>query len=349
MSRISRKDDHLYFSLEFSIHSADFKDCALIHQSIPDVDFDSIDIKTSVAGLSLGLPVFINAITGGSLQSKEINSKLASAARKAGMAMALGSQMAAIENKDMEDTFKVVREIYPEGIFFANIGAYAKPEDAEEAVEMLGANALQLHLNAPQELIMPEGDRNFKGHLDNIKKIWDRVKVPVIVKEVGFGMSRETALKLSGMGIKILDVGGRGGTNFMQIEARRRELQLDYELLNWGIPTLTSLLEVLDVVKNKGEVIASGGINDAMTLAKSLCLGAKAVGIAGLPVKIIVQQGEKEFLKWLENLMENLKIIMAMVGASNLEQLREKPVVIKGETAAWMDRRGIDIKWLARR
>ncbi len=349
MSRISRKDDHIYYSLEYPIRSADFKDCVLVHQSLSQVDFNHIDLKTSVAGLPLSLPVFINAITGGSHLSREINGKLASAAQKAGIPMALGSQMAAIENKELEDTFKVVREVYPEGKFFANIGAYAEPKAAVEAVEMLEASALQLHVNVPQELIMPEGDRNFQGYLENIQRIKESVSVPVIVKEVGFGMSRETALKLSGLGIKVLDVGGWGGTNFMQIEARRREIQLDHELLQWGIPTLTSLLEVLDVVKNRREVIASGGVNNAMTMTKSLCLGAKAVGIAGLPVKIIIQQGEDEFLKWLENLMENVKVIMAMVGASNLKELREKPVVIKGETAAWMDRRGVDIKWLARR
>ncbi|MDO9574827.1 MAG: type 2 isopentenyl-diphosphate Delta-isomerase, partial [Candidatus Contubernalis sp.] len=339
----------IYFSLEFPTHSADFKDCVLVHMSIPDVDFYNIDLKTTIAGLSLSLPIFINAITGGTLLSKEINGKLASAARKAGIAMAVGSQMAAIENKEMEETFKIVREIYPEGIVFANIGAYAEPEAAVKAVEMLGASALQLHLNVPQELLMPEGDRNFKGYLDNIKRITDNVSVPVIVKEVGFGMSRETALKLTGLGVKVLDIGGRGGTNFMQIEARRRGVELDNQLLNWGIPTLTSLLEVMDVVKYKGEVIASGGINDAMTLAKYLCLGAKAVGIAGLPIKIIVQQGEEVFLKWLENLMNNLKIIMAMVGAANLEELRNKPLVITGETASWMDKRGVDLSWLADR
>ncbi len=349
MSRFSRKDDHIYFSLEFPTHSADFKDCVLVHMSIPDVDFDNIDLKTTIAGLSLSLPIFINAITGGTLLSKEINGKLASAARKAGIAMAVGSQMAAIENKEMEETFKIVRDIFPEGIVFANIGAYAEPEAAVKAVEMLGASALQLHLNVPQELLMPEGDRNFKGYLDNIKRITDNVSVPVIVKEVGFGMSRETALILTGLGVKVLDIGGRGGTNFMQIEAGRRGVELDNQLLNWGIPTLTSLLEVMDVVKDKGEVIASGGINDAMTLAKSLCLGAKAVGIAGLPIKIIVQQGEEVFLKWLENLMNNLKIIMAMVGANNLEELRNKPLVITGETASWMDKRGVDLSWLADR
>ncbi|UNC92480.1 type 2 isopentenyl-diphosphate Delta-isomerase [Candidatus Contubernalis alkaliaceticus] len=349
MTRISRKDDHINFSMELPTHSADFKDCAFVHMSLPGVDFDNIDLKTTIAGLSLSLPIFINAITGGTLLSKEINSKLASAARKAGIAMAVGSQMAAIENKEMERTFKVVREIYPEGIVFANIGAYAKPKDAEKAVKMLEASALQLHLNVPQELLMSEGDRHFKGYLDNIKRIKENISVPLIVKEVGFGMSRETALKLTGIGVKILDIGGRGGTNFMQIEASRRGIQPDKELLNWGIPTLTSLLEVMDVVKNNGDVIASGGINNAMTAAKSLCLGAKAVGIAGLPIKIILEQGEDFFLKWLENLMYNLKIIMAMVGAANIEDFRNKPLVITGETACWMDKRGVDLSWLARR
>ncbi|PKM82284.1 MAG: type 2 isopentenyl-diphosphate Delta-isomerase [Firmicutes bacterium HGW-Firmicutes-13] len=349
MPRTYRKYDHLHYALKQGINSADFDDCELVHQSIPDVDYNNIDLVTSMAGIKLNLPFFINAITGGAPDTKKINHALAAAAKEAGIAMAVGSQTAALENNELKETFKVVRDVYPDGVIFANIGAYADTDMAKRAVDMIKADALQVHLNVPQELIMTEGDRNFKGHYKNIRNMVKELGIPVIVKEVGFGMSRETARILLDNGVQVLDVGGYGGTNFVKIEAARRGLELDEELLNWGIPTLISLVEVLETAGEKAQVISSGGVNNSFNIIKSLSLGAAACSAAGLPVKIIVEQGEEAFVEWIKNLKVSLKQIMTMVGASNLEQLREKPLVIRGKTAEWLEKRGIDIKKFCQR
>ncbi|RQD73219.1 MAG: type 2 isopentenyl-diphosphate Delta-isomerase [Candidatus Syntrophonatronum acetioxidans] len=347
MPRKTRKYDHLHFSLSSNLRTSDFRDCLLVHQSISGVNFEDIHIATSIAGIPLDIPIFINAMTGGSPETREINKSLASAAGKAGLAMAVGSQMSALLNEDMEESFKVIREENPDGILFANIGAYADLEMAERAVEMIQADALQVHLNIPQELVMKEGDRDFSGYLGNITSLARGLKVPLLVKEVGFGISMETARTLLEAGVRILDVGGRGGTNFLDIEAQRRGIQLEREWVNWGIPTLTSLIEVLHVFKGKGEVIASGGINNSFNLAKSLALGSKAAGVAGMPLKIILEEGEESFLGWTRELLHSLKVIMVMVGASNLEELKKAPLVIRGKTGEWLEARGIDIAYLA--
>ncbi len=349
MSRSSRKGEHVHHALSSGNSSADFNDCSLVHQSISHTDYEDINLATSLAGIPLNLPVFINAMTGGTADTKIINKNLASAARDAGMALAVGSQMSALEDKHMRETFQVVREEYPEGIIFANIGAYASPEMAMEAVDMLKAAALQVHLNIPQELIMAEGDRNYKGYLNNIRSMVKSLDVPVIVKEVGFGMSRETAEKILNCGVKVLDIGGYGGSNFIRIEAQRRNIILEEEMMNWGIPTLISLLEALEAARGKGEVVASGGINSAFKMAKSLALGASAVGMAGLPLSIIQEKGKVEFLRWARDLTSSLKQIMVMVGASSINELRTVPLVIRGKTAEWLDKRGIDTCYLAQR
>lgn len=347
MSRKSRKFDHLHFSLSSNLRTSDFSDCLLVHQSISGVSFEDTDITTSLAGIPLDIPVFINAITGGAPETREINKSLASAARRAGLAMAVGSQMSALLNEDMEESFKVIREENPGGVIFANLGAYADLEMAERAVEMIQADALQVHLNIPQELVMKEGDRDFRGYLDNITALAKGLKIPLMVKEVGFGVSMETAQTLLEAGVRLLDVGGRGGTNFLDIEAQRRGIQLEKEWLNWGIPTLISLVEALHVFKGKGEVIASGGISNSFNLAKSLALGSKAAGIAGIPLKIIMEEGEDSFLDWMGELIHSLKVLMVMVGVTNLEELKKVPLVIRGKTGEWLSTRGIDITHLA--
>lgn len=349
MSRGSRKDEHLHYVMQYQVKDADFSDCRLVYQGLPEIDYNQVDISTSLGGIRLEVPFFINAITGGTDKTGKVNRALAEAARLSGLAMAVGSQMAALEDREMERTFQVVREVNPGGVIFANIGAYATPDMARRAVEMVQAQALQVHLNIPQELMMPEGDRDFRGYLDNLTGIARELQVPVIVKEVGFGLSRETALQLISRGIKIMDVGGRGGTNFIQVEADRKGIYLEEEMQSWGIPTLTSLLETLDAAGEGCQVIASGGINNAFSLAKALSLGARAVGMAGLPVKIILERGKEAFQDWVAGLSHSLKQLMTMVGAPGLEELRKKPVVITGNTSQWMERRGIGVNHLARR
>jgi isopentenyl-diphosphate delta-isomerase len=243
----------------------------------------------------------------------------------------------------------------PHGIVFGNLGSEATLEQAERAVEMLQADALQIHLNVMQELIMPEGDRNFTGMLERISLITERIGINVIVKEVGFGIAQESATALFQAGIKILDVGGAGGTNFAAIENARRSLPMDW-LNDWGCKTAVSLLEVLNAVKgmevptrNHISVIGTGGIRSSLEICKALALGASAVGIAGTFLKTLRSEGTSALINQIAAFHQELKLIMTALGAPTIQDLWNVPVIITGETAQWCDLRGVDLRQYAGR
>ncbi|MGE5704391.1 MAG: type 2 isopentenyl-diphosphate Delta-isomerase, partial [Clostridia bacterium] len=281
MSRSSRKWEHIKHALATGQSGKQgFDDIMFIPNSLPNICYVNIDLQTNLAGFALSSPILINAMTGGSEQTAEINRKLAVIAREKGLAMAVGSQMAALREPRHAYSYQVVRETNPDGIIFANLGAECTLEQARQAVAMIDANALQIHLNVMQELLMPEGDRDFCGYLDNIERIASKLDVPVIVKEVGFGMSRTTIGELVGAGADAIDVGGAGGTNFAKIENRRSPHPL-HMFDEWGLSTAQSLLEASEIERGAAEVIASGGIRNGLDVVKSLALGATAVGMAG--------------------------------------------------------------------
>lgn len=344
MPGLNRKDEHIILSLKQQPGLADFRDIHLVHNCLPERDLDEVTLKTSLLGMELGSPLFINALTGGTPLSRRVNAALAGAARECGLPMALGSQMAALENPLVEGTFRVVRRIYPEGLLWANLGAYATPDLARRAVEMIGAAALQIHLNAPQELAMKEGDCFFRGALRRIEAIAAAVDCPVIVKEVGFGIAREQARLLIAAGAAAIDVGGRGGTNFLAIENRRARRRLTPGLLGWGLPTAVSLLEVLHAAAGcRAAVIASGGMFSSVNAAKALALGAQAVGLAGYPLYLLLKRGRRALVRAIKGLERELRLIMLMTGSATLEELRRAPLVITGPTRAWMQQRRIPL------
>ncbi|HHX76722.1 MAG TPA: type 2 isopentenyl-diphosphate Delta-isomerase, partial [Firmicutes bacterium] len=192
VTRSKRKLDHLEEVLKRPLNNADFSGVRYVHNSLPEVDLKLVDLKTNLAGINLATPFFINAITGGAAETLDVNKKLALLCKELNMPLAVGSQAAALENPRLRRTYTIVREIYPEGIIFANISPAAGLEGAKAAVQMLAADALQIHLNAPQEIVMEEGERDFRGWRRNIREICSGLEVPVIVKETGFGMSFET-------------------------------------------------------------------------------------------------------------------------------------------------------------
>lgn len=344
----NRKDEHIVLGLRQKPGPADFSDIHFINNCLPEIDLDEVTLETRLLGAPLGSPFFINALTGGTPLAKRINAALAGAAAECGLPMALGSQRAALADPSAEDSFTVVRRIYPGGLIWANLGAYATPGQARRAVEMVGAAALQIHLNVPQELAMGEGDRRFRGALERIERIAAAVDCPVIVKEVGFGMAREQARRLIDAGAAALDVGGRGGTNFMAIENRRSRRRLSPELLTWGLPTAVSLLEVLDASAGRAGVIASGGMFSSLNAAKALALGAQAVGIAGYPLYILLRRGRRALVRAIKKLEWELRLIMLMTGSASLGELRRAPLVITGFTSAWMHRRNLSLKHRSR-
>ncbi|OAT74768.1 type 2 isopentenyl-diphosphate Delta-isomerase [Parageobacillus thermoglucosidasius] len=344
MSRAKRKTEHIQHALSTADQgTSGFDDIAFVHQSLPDIRISDIHLHTTLGELSLSSPFFINAMTGGGGQKTlEINKGLAEAAKHCQIAMAVGSQMAALKDDKQRETFEIVRKVNENGIIFANIGSEATVDDAKRAVDMIEADGLQIHLNAVQELVMPEGDRDFTGALLRIEQIVQTVQVPVIVKEVGFGMSRETALRLKEIGVKIVDVGGFGGTNFARIENKRRSNIIAY-FNDWGIPTAASIVEVVQTSPSL-VVVGSGGVRTALDAVKAIALGASAVGMAGPFLRTLVEQGVEALVAYIEELHRDLTLIMGALGARTIDKLQRVPLVIRGDTHHWLTERGFDTK-----
>ncbi|MFX3624758.1 MAG: type 2 isopentenyl-diphosphate Delta-isomerase [Ectobacillus sp.] len=349
MTRAKRKIDHIQYALSTGQSRAHgFDDITFVHQSLPNMACADVSLHTKIGELSLSSPIFINAMTGGGGEATEkINGVLAQAAGHYNLAMAVGSQMAALKDETEERSYKVVRKYNPTGMVFANLGSEATVEQAKKAVAMLEANAIQIHLNVIQELTMPEGDRDFANALIRIEQIVKECGVPVIVKEVGFGMSKETVRALRSVGVRIIDIGGFGGTNFADIENERRKRMLAY-FNNWGIPTAASLVE--GVSEGKGvSFIASGGLQTALEAAKAIALGASAAAYAGYFLKIFMKQGMDELLLEIERLHEDLVFIMTALGVKTIAELQQAPLVISGGTHHWLTERGIDTTRYSRR
>ncbi len=343
--RKARKKEHIKYSmlLRKKLKRNLFDDITILHNCLSEVNLNDIDLSTNLQSIKLTSPIIINAMTGGMKEGENINRELAKIAKQLGLAMAVGSQTIALENPNSIRSFKIAREINPDGIIFANLGADATVEEAVKAVDMIDADALQIHLNTPQELMMKEGRRNFAGILNNIIEIIRNIDVPIIVKEVGFGIAREEALTLAKNGVKIIDVGGTGGTNFIAIEnLRRRSHGFDY-FGNWGIPTPISLIEVVNNVGNGIDVISSGGLNNGLDAAKSLALGAKATAFAGCFLYVLLKEGPLFLEKYILQIEKEIKYVMAMAGATNFQELKQRPVIIQGKTYHWLKYRGISI------
>jgi isopentenyl-diphosphate Delta-isomerase len=344
MTRAKRKWEHIkYALLETEKNSHGFSDVSFIHQSLPEIALKDVSLNHRVGELSLGSPIFINAMTGGGgNRTTEINGHLAIIARELGLAMAVGSQMSALKDSTERISYQIVRKENPSGIIFANIGSEATVDQASMAVEMIEANALQIHLNVVQEITMPEGDRNFSGALLRIEEIVNRLNIPVIVKEVGFGMSMEAVTKLQSIGVSVIDIGGFGGTNFASIENARRDETLSF-FNEWGIPTAISIVEAKSISPSL-PVFASGGINNSLDVVKSIALGADSVGMAGFFLKQLLESGVDETIVKTRKIHDEIKFMMLALGSQNIKTLQKVPLIISGYTHHWLNERGIDTK-----
>ena len=275
-------------------------------------------------------PLYINAMTGGSSNAQKINAQLARVAAKTGVAIASGSLSAALQNNALSATFSVIRSENPRGFVMANVSAGTSASDAMRAVEMLQANALQVHLNAAQELVMTEGDRDFRNWLKNIEQIvrsCEAQHVPVVVKETGCGMTARDVLRLRDVGVRAVDVSGRGGTNFVTIEnARRLHSGYDY-LADWGLTTVESLIDIrkCEALKaNPVEIFASGGVRTPLDVVRALALGASAVGVAGEFLHTLMHEGEDALTQQISDWQEQIRVIMALLGCKSVADLRDK-------------------------
>ncbi|MEM2896736.1 MAG: type 2 isopentenyl-diphosphate Delta-isomerase [Candidatus Bathyarchaeia archaeon] len=356
-----RKLDHIAIcSKEFveSKVSPGFEDVSFIHKALPEVNMQEIDFKTKFFSHELKAPIIIESMTGGTRKALKINSLLANLTERFGLAMGVGSQRAAIENPKLVHTYRIVREVAPESFIIANIGCSQilnknGVELAKAACEMIDANALMIHLNPLQESIQKEGETDFEGVLGRISDVTHSIDLPIIVKETGAGISCEVAKVLESSGVSGIDVAGLGGTSWAAVEYYRAKKVRDRvrECLgktfwDWGIPTVISLIEVANSVKIP--VIASGGIRNGVHVAKSIALGAEVAGIA-LPLLKLVDLGKEELENKILTIIEELRLSMFLVGASDLDELKEAPLILTGKVREWILQRGFDLEAFAKK
>lgn len=322
-----------------------FEHISLIPNCAPELDWDDVSLETTLCGIHLASPIVINAMTGGADEAYEVNRQLATVAKQFGLAMAVGSETAAIKNPDLAYTYEVVREVNPDGVVIANIGMGTPLDVAHAAVDLVGAQLLQVHWNVAQELFMVEGDRQFRGALSKFEDIARNVGVPVIAKEVGQGIAAEQARRFISAGANGIDVGGRGGTNFIAVETWRRQMDLMEETMcwgnGWGIATAAALCEVVDEAQSRVDVVASGGMRTPDDVVKAMSVGASAVGIAGPLLRLIQKQPDTSRIEhYLSELHVAMRSMLLMTGSRTWSELRTTPLVVMADLRDWLLARG---------
>ncbi|NJQ01134.1 type 2 isopentenyl-diphosphate Delta-isomerase [Streptomyces zingiberis] len=345
-----RKDDHV--RLAHSQHTAagegrdagpprrpsQFDEVRFVHHALAGTDREKVSLETGFAGMRWRRPLYINAMTGGSPRTGEINRDLAIAAHETGLPIATGSMSPYLKDPSTAPTFTPVRRENPGGFVLANINTDATPDQACRAVELLEADALQIHLNTVQETVMPEGDRSFGHWAGAIEKIVAAVGVPVIVKEVGFGLSGRTVRELASLGVHAADVAGSGGTDFARIENGRRD-RPDYAYLEgWGLSTPAALLDARDAGL---PLLASGGIRDPLDVARSLALGARAAGASGPFLTTLLDGGVEALVEQITTWLDHLAALMTLLGAHSPGELADCDVQLTGELRAFCLDRGL--------
>lgn len=346
--RSSRKAEHIDWAVRLHQPTPSvFSDVHLVHDSLAEFDLAAIDTTTTVGRLTCAWPIVIGAMTGGHSDAERVNAALARIAARCELAMAVGSQRAALDPCGERRSFEVVREENPNGVVLANLSASCTPREASEAVRMIGADGIQLHLNGLQELLMPEGNHAVGSLVEDIAAIADALEIPVFVKEVGFGMTGRTARRLEDAGIAAVDIAGRGGTSFASIEASRAATTGARDAFgDWGTPTAVSLVEVVRAVDSI-DVIAGGGLRDGHDVLKALVVGARAASLAGGFLVTLVRDGEEALAAQVEAVQRELRVGMAALGVHTIAGLRDREYVVTGDTAAWLTQRGVPLGGLS--
>ena len=335
----TRKADHLRICLEDDVQfrqlSNGLDSYRFNHSCLPELDFKDVDISTKFLGKALRTPLLISSMTGGTEQAKIINSRLAAAAQRHGLAMGVGSQRIAVENPDVAHTF-AVRNIAPDAMLFANLGAVQLNytyglEHCLRVVDILTADALILHLNPLQECIQPHGDTNFKGLLHKIEQLCLRIDVPVIAKEVGNGISALMANRLIAAGVDAIDVAGAGGTSWAKVESERAENSLQRQLgrtfADWGMSTADCVVQIRDRHENI-PLIASGGLRNGLEVGKAIALGADLAGLA-FPFLQAASKSESAVDESIELLIAELKTVLFCTGNRDLAELKRSQSLVE--------------------
>ncbi len=330
--RKNRKKEHVENYLRTSFKGDNlFDDVYLEHNALPGLNLSDIDTKVDLLGKTANYPIIINAMTGGTEFAREINKELSLLAKAFNIPMAVGSETILMcEDDACKESFRIVREnIGDEGIVMANLNGHASVDDVKAALDIINADAIQIHLNVAQELAMDEGDRDFRGIINNIQAIVNNIDKPVIVKEVGFGISKDVAQRLYDIGVRYIDISGYGGTNFMEIEnLRNRNIDLT-EVYSWGIPTALSLIKCRELPEDL-KLVSSGGIKTASDIVKSIILGAELAGISGEILAYLVHGGYDNAKEYLDGITYKIKMIMLLLGKENISELHKTDYKIIG-------------------
>lgn len=337
LSTSTRKQDHIDIVLHQNVDAkgvtTGFERFFFDHCALPELDLNEVDLGSELWGKPLQAPLLISSMTGGTESAHRINLHLAEAAQALGIAMGLGSQRAALEDPDLGWTYQV-RKVAPDCLLFANWGAVQLNDgygvdQARRAVEMIEADALFLHLNPLQEAVQPHGDRNWRDLYRQIESLVRQVGIPVVIKEVGNGISARVARRLVDCGIAALDVAGAGGTSWSEVEAYRQpdpvRQQIAHHFAGWGIPTALSLIEVRRAVPDL-PLFASGGIRTGVDVAKALRLGADLVGMAAPGLDAAAHQGGQSVIDRFAAVIEELKIAAFCTGSGHLQDLKTAPL-----------------------
>lgn len=318
----------------------------LVHQALPELAVDDIDLSTPLCGTTLRAPLVISGMTGGTEQAGQINRDLARVAQRLGVAFGVGSQRAMAQHPELLPTFQV-RDVAPDVFLIGNLGAVQARRfgatRVAELVEAIGADAMAIHLNPAMELIQDDGDRDFRGALDAIAELATTLPVPVIAKETGCGLSAQAATALARAGVKTVDVSGAGGTSWVAVEARRATdgsaaRELGEELWDWGIPTAVS---VAVCAAHDLNVIATGGLRSGLDVAAAIALGATCGGLAAPVLRAQRHGGEAGAMQYLERVIQSIRAVTLLCGCRRSADLADAPRHVGAPLRAWLDDLGV--------
>lgn len=339
-----RKVDHIDLcadeDVEYRRKTTLLEDVELLHDSLPELSLVEVDPSLELFGRKLHAPLLISGMTGGAERARDINRTLAATAQELGLAFGVGSQRAILRDPTLAHTYQV-RDVAPDILLLGNIGAVQaaamSTSEVEELVTVIGADALCIHLNPAQELIQPEGDRDFRGCLDAFARLTRELSVPVIAKETGCGLSPRALAKLSKAGVSSVDVSGAGGTTWVGVETLRKppeQRTIGETYWEWGVPTAAAI----GYARRAGmTVIGSGGLRDGLDAAKVIALGASLAGMALPWLRAARDGGEEATLQFGRTTVDSLKTAMLLTGSRDLDKLRDAPRVIGGRLRAWFD------------
>jgi len=342
-----RKSEHLQIVAHGDVvhrGSTLLEDVHLLHDAVPEVNVADVDLTTPFFGKTLSAPLMITSMTGGAEKAGELNRGLASVSGRTGIAFAVGSQRVMLRHPETVADFAVREQIGAEGVLLGNLGAVqlleVAPGKAAELVKAIDGDGLCVHLNIAQELVQVEGNRDFAGILDALKRVLDELDGRVLVKETGAGLSPKALEKLHSIGVPYIDVSGAGGTSWTKVESQRKsneELRRTGEVLaDWGVPTAFSVITARRTFKDEAVIIASGGIEDGLDAARSLALGADLVGFARSALLPFLQGEEQAAEQFVRDVIRELTAALVLTGCTKPRQLRTAPRIIDGRLASWL-------------